>query len=354
MASLAPAAGDAAAARYCDIGANLADSMFSGVYNGKQKHDGDMTNVLSRAGAAGVRKIIVTGTSLDASRTALRLARDKARERAGADGAAGGGAGGSAAPGDGAGESTDGAGGGSAPELFASVGVHPTNAGDFDEFEGGAEALVKELRATLEDGCTDARVVCVGECGLDYARLKFCDAETQRRHLEPQLLLAAELRLPLFLHCREAAADLAAALRKHKDRLVAGGVVHSFDGTAEEAAEFLSLGFHIGLNGCSLREAASLEVVADAIPLDRLLLETDAPWCGIRPSHAGSKFVKTKWPEKKKEKWVPEACVKGRSEPCHIVQVCEVVAGVKGVTPEVVAQTAWENSERLFFTRVRS
>ena len=129
-------------------------------------------------------------------------------------------------------------------------------------------------------------------------------------------------------------------------------MVHSFDGTAAEAADLLSLpGVYIGINGCSLRSEASLEVVR-TIPLDRLMLETDAPWCSIKNTHPGKPFVVTEWATKDKKKAfrnLEEACVSGdeasrlaeearlrdvtvkdRSEPCHIAQVAEVLAAARG------------------------
>ena len=142
-----------------------------------------------------------------------------------------------------------------------------------------------------------------------------------------------------------------------------------------------------GINGCSLKTAANLDAVR-ALPLGRLLLETDAPWCEIKPSSAGYAHVKTQWKSQKKEKFKKGDTVKGRCEPCHIVcvrcltpladecertvdvclsvclcvcccccvcvcvacsQVAEVVASVKGVSVEEVARAAYANAQRLFF-----
>ncbi|KAK9833270.1 hypothetical protein WJX81_001539 [Elliptochloris bilobata] len=227
--------------------------MYQGVYGDKRYHEPDLAAVLERAWAAGVERIIVTGGSLEGSRAALALARTDRR-------------------------------------LFSTVGVHPTHSGDFDAHAGGADVLLAELRALLEDGRRDGKVVAVGEIGLDYDRLHFCDAAAQRRGFEAQLGMARAAGLPLFLHMRAAAADFVDIMRRHHaaspgsggslgGRQV-GGVVHSFTGTVAQLGELLALQpqLAIGVNGCSLKTEENLAAVA-AIPMDRLLIETDSPWC---------------------------------------------------------------------------
>ena len=178
---------------------------------------------------------------------------------------------------------------------------------------------VAALRAVLADGVSDGTVVAVGECGLDFepSRLAYASVETQQRHFAMHVDLAEEFRLPLFLHCRDTGGAFLALMREHGARIAAagGGVVHSYDGPADEMRALVELGLHIGLNGCSLRTAENL-LTAAAVPGGRLLLETDAPWCGIKASGAGFASVKTQWPTVKK----PEkhdggvSCVKDRTE----------------------------------------
>jgi TatD DNase family protein len=110
----------------------------------------------------------------------------------------------------------------------------------------------------------------------------------------------------------------------------------------------MDLGLYIGINGCSLKTKENLDVVRD-IPLDRIMLETDCPWCDIRPTHAGWEYVQTKFDVKTEKKYQKDYCVKGRNEPCHIVQVAEVIAGVKGVSVEEVARVSRMNAHCLFF-----
>lgn len=128
--------------------------------------------------------------------------------------------------------------------------------------------------------------------------------------------------------------------------------MHSFTGTVDEMRELLDAGFDIGMNGCSVRSEEGLEVIKE-LPLERLHLETDAPWCEIRPSSAGAKHLgegerAAQAKTVKKEKWVKGAMVKGRNESCRIGEVARVVAGVKGVGIEEVAGHAWRNWERMF------
>lgn len=198
------------------------------------------------------------------------------------------------------------------------MGCHPTRCGEFvsnpDEYyEGLRTKIISNL----------SKVVAIGECGLDYDRLHFCGKDTQNLYFEKQLELAQEFKLPLFLHCRNSHEDFIEILKRNRSKLdeCGGGVVHSFTGTFEEAQQILDFhpNLYIGLNGCSLKTEDNLNVVLK-IPNDRIMLETDCPWCGIRPSHAGNKFVKTKFPNvKKKEKWTAETLIDGRCEPCQIV-----------------------------------
>ena len=158
--------------------------------------------------------------------------------------------------------------------------------------------------------------------------------------LRAQLEVACKTKLPLYLHNCESGEDLHEILAEYQDRLSgdAGGhirgIVHSFDESLEIARKFLDLGLYIGINGCSLKTAHNLEVVQQ-LPLDRLVLETDCPWCDIRPSHAGAEYIRTTFPTKKDKQYTRELgqeaqfCIKNRTEPCHVAQVAEVVTGVR-------------------------
>ncbi|KAH9737894.1 TatD related DNase [Citrus sinensis] len=296
--------------RLIDIAVNFTDGMFKGIYHGKQCHASDIATVLSRAWSSGVDRIIVTGGSLEESKEALAIAE------------------------------TDG-------RLFCTVGVHPTRCKEFEE-SGDPEKHFQALLSLAKEGIEKGKVVAIGECGLDYDRLHFCPSEIQRKYFEKQFELAYATKLPMFLHMREAAADFCAIVERNKDRFT-GGVTHSFTGSAEDRDKLLTFNMYIGINGCSLKTAENLDVVR-GIPIERMMIETDSPYCEIKNAHAGISFVKSTWPSKKKEKYDQDSLVKGRNEPCLVRQVLEVVDGCKGINDiDQLSRTLYHNTCRVFF-----
>ncbi|XP_057951205.1 uncharacterized protein LOC131145995 isoform X2 [Malania oleifera] len=289
----------------------LTDGMFKGIYNGKQCHKSDILTVLARAWNAGVERIIVTGGSLEESKEALAIAE------------------------------TDG-------RLFCTVGVHPTRCKEFEE-TGDPDRHFQALLLLAKEGIEKGKVVAIGECGLDYDRLHFCPSEIQKKYFEKQFELADATKLPMFLHMRAAAEDFCEILERNKNKFTAG-VTHSFTGSADDRDKLLSFSnLFIGVNGCSLKTAENLDVVK-SIPLERMMIETDSPYCEIKNTHAGINFVKSLWSSKKKEKYDQECLVKGRNEPCLVRQVLEVVSGCKGISNiDQLSKTLYHNTCRVFF-----
>lgn len=294
--------------------------------------------------------------------------------------------------------------------VYTTIGIHPCSSAIFSSAETPASgsiqsdpdpsqpvpehhapdpvktrAIIEELETLVsETQASKAGLVAFGEFGLDYDRLHYCSKTIQLHSFAAQLDLAVALKpqLPLFLHSRAAHDDFRSLLQQKfgpkLEKLERGGVVHSFTGTIEEARELMDLGLYIGINGCSFKTAENCEVVKE-ISLDRIMLETDGPWCEIRPSHEGYRYLIEKKPETngvektdgpaapkakknqkrepevperwkvvKKEKWQEGAMVKGRNEPCMIERVAKAVAGIKGVPVEEVCEAAWRNTVKVF------
>lgn len=125
--------------------------------------------------------------------------------------------------------------------------------------------------------------------------------------------------------------------------------MHSFDGTYEEARSFIDLDLYIGLNGCSLKTEQNLEVVK-RLPIEKLMIETDCPYCEIKASHASSKYVRTKLESVKKEKWSADKMIKGRNEPANIIQVLETIAAIKEMNEAQLSEIIYENTLKVFFS----
>lgn len=237
-----------------------------------------------------------------------------------------------------------------AGECYATVGVHPCSTGDFDKYSGGPEKLLRDLKELAVQAKSNGHAVAFGEIGLDWDRLFLSPKETQLRYFEAQLDIAVELQMPLFLHSRSCSEDFERLLKPKLEQLPKRGLVHSFTGTLAEMKSLIDMGFDIGVNGCSLKTEENLEVVKE-IPLERLQIETDGPWCEIRPSHASSKYLKdgpVVPKATKKDKFQKGLMIKGRNEPATIPLVAHVIAGVKEVTVQQVCEAAWRNSIQMF------
>jgi TatD DNase family protein len=255
-----------------DIGVNLTHDCF----------DDDRDEVLEHAAAAGTRRMIVTGTTVTSSVRALELA-----ERL---------------PG----------------TLFATAGVHPHHAHELD-----AHALAA-LRALL----ASPRVVAVGECGLDYLR-DYSPRAAQRAAFGAQLELAAAVGKPVFLHQRDAHTEFLELVAAWRPKL-AGGVAHCFTGGVAELEAYRQLDLYIGVTGwiCDERRGADLRAAVPAIPLDRLLVETDAPY--LLPRDLAAK------PRSR------------RNEPAYLRHIVERIATETGRPAEHIARATTENAETLF------
>jgi TatD DNase family protein len=197
--------------------------------------------------------------------------------------------------------------------VYAVIGVHPHDARDCD-----AERLTQ-----LRDLAQSPKVVAIGESGLDFHYMH-SPAETQEDALRRHLGLAAELDLPIVIHCREAEARLATIVRE-VGIPSRGGAIHSFTGDTAAAKTFLGLGFHISFSGIvTFKNAKSLREAVLAVPNDRLLIETDAPYLAPEP-YRGK-----------------------RNEPAFVACTLETLARLRSADPAALGETIIENAARLF------
>lgn len=264
--------------RLFDSHAHLQDRAFHGVADA----------VVERAREAGVAGVVVLGYDLPSNHAALSIA---ARH-----------------PG----------------VVFPAVGVHPHDAASV------TSADLQEVAALAREPA----VVAVGEIGLDFYR-NLSPAGRQREVLEAHLALALETGKPVSVHSRSAEGEISEPLARfaaawsarYLDR--SPGVMHCFGGTAEQALGFVALGFHVSV-ACSVTYARSEQAraVAAAVPLDRLLIETDSPY-------------------------LPPQALRGkRNEPAHVGSAAAAIATIRGVDTATIAEATTGNAERLFGVRI--
>ncbi|RLV91873.1 Deoxyribonuclease Tat-D [Spathaspora sp. JA1] len=256
--------------RYYDIGVNFSDGMFQGKYNGHSKHPCDINQVIDRAHLFNVDKMLITGSNIQESQDHFELCEKYANN------------------------------------FDSTAGVHPCSVAE-EFYIKENEEYTNTLRDDVDEKLTRLKNIVVtghklghvkafGEIGLDYDRLHYSNKIQQCQMFQKQLEIHRELKhldLPLFLHMRDACDDFIDIVKPFIDSgsiSPGNGVVHSFTGTEEELTKLLQLGFYIGINGCSLKTEDNIKVAAK-IPINKLLIETDAPWCEIRKSHAAYKYI---------------------------------------------------------------
>lgn len=286
--------------KFIDIGANLTDSMFQGHYRGNVKHIPDLENVILRGKKCGVGSIMLTVGSVHDIKKSFDII-DEFKD---------------------------------VVNIKCTLGIHPTRGNEFSKYPHLLNTLRKQFTENRD------KIIAYGEFGLDIDRLHFCDLEQQVKSFQMQLDLVKEFGLPMFLHCRGATDLFCEILESNRSKWEAvGGVVHSFTGTVDELEKILSLGLSVSINGCSMKTEEQVEMITQ-IPLDKLMLETDCPWCKIRNTHASARYVKGRLPkEVDPEKYNPESGlhVKSRNELDHMPLIAEVVWNArqeKGVVDE--------------------
>ncbi|BAY39791.1 Sec-independent protein translocase TatD [Nostoc sp. NIES-2111] len=201
------------------------------------------------------------------------------------------------------------------PEVSFAVGLHPLDADKWQSYT--AEQVLSLARS-------DSKVVAIGEMGLDF--YKADNYEQQRMVFEAQLEIAAQLNLPVIIHCRDAASAVREILEKWQQREQIRGVMHCWGGTPEETQWFVDLGFYISFSGTvTFKSAKAIQASAAMVSSDRLLIETDCPFLAPVP--------------KRGEK---------RNEPSYVRHVAEQVANLRGETLEAICEQTTQNACKLF------
>ncbi|XP_022231794.1 3'-5' ssDNA/RNA exonuclease TatD isoform X1 [Drosophila obscura] len=278
-----------------DVGANLTN----------KKYSRDLDSVVQRARDAGVQKLMVHGTSVKSSKEALRLSRIY-------------------------------------PDIiYSTAGIHPHD----------SKSIVEEPSTwfDLEHIAQAQECVAVGPCGLDYQR-DFSEPDAQKQIFAKQLHLAIRLNKPLLIHERSAQNDLLEILDKFEN--LPPVIIRGFMGTAEEALKYLDRRFYISLTGylCKDKSDTGVRRLLDngTLPLDRLLVETDAPF--MYPNTRASKLpqhVKTAITERSLL-YLHRYCTFQRNEPCSLPAIVEMIAAFMKKTPDEVALATAFNALKLF------
>jgi len=237
----------------------------------------DRDAVVRRAQQAGINRFVNPGTDLSSSRRAVELAQQY-------------------------------------DSVFAAVGFHPYDAA------GVTENSLAELTALA----AHHKVVAIGEIGLDYYRDR-APKSAQYRAFEAQLSLATSLKLPVVIHQRDAAADTMAILRAWAADGYSGAVLHAFSGDVPLAEEAVSLGFFLGIGGpVTFKNSRDLPAVVTHIPLENLIVETDAPFLSPHPFRGK------------------------RNEPARVALVAQKIADLRAMAVAELARQVTQNTERLF------
>ncbi|MCC7201376.1 MAG: TatD family hydrolase [Nitrospirae bacterium] len=238
----------------------------------------ERSGVIKAATEAGISRLITIGTDIEDSRNAIAIAEEH-------------------------------------DFIYAAVGIHPHDVKDFSDGEN--------VSKTIRELASGKKVVALGETGLDYHYMH-SPAKAQQEHFRLEINLAKSMGLPVIVHSREAKDDTLQIL-KEEDIAAAGGVLHCFSGDMDMAEKAMGMGLYISFSGViTFKNAGKILDIVAAVPLDRILIETDAPFLTPHP-HRGK-----------------------RNEPAYVRYVAEKIAEVKNIPLDELGQVVMSNASRLF------
>lgn len=238
----------------------------------------DRDELLKRLPEEGVGVVINSGASVESTRDTIRLAKEY-------------------------------------PHVYAAVGVHPSEIEELDE----------DFLAWMKEQTDWEKTVAIGEIGLDYYWDKEPEVQERQRYwFGRQIELAKETHLPIIVHSRDAAADTMQVMKEHHAEEIPG-VIHCYSYSKEMALEFIKMGYYIGVGGVvTFKNAKKLKETVEAIPLEKILLETDCPYMAPEP-YRGK-----------------------RNSSLYLPYVIEEIARIKGISKEEVERVTEENARKLF------
>jgi len=238
----------------------------------------DRDELLRRLPEEGVGVVINSGASVESTRDTIRLAKEY-------------------------------------PHVYAAVGVHPSEIEELDE----------DFFAWMKEQADWEKTVAIGEIGLDYYWDKEPEVQERQRYwFGRQIEMAKETNLPIIVHSRDAAADTMQVMKEHHAEEIPG-VIHCYSYSKEMALEFIKMGYYIGVGGVvTFKNAKKLKETVEAIPLEKILLETDCPYMAPEP-YRGK-----------------------RNSSLYLPYVIEEIARIKGISKEEVERVTEENARKLF------
>eukprot|EP00477_Mikrocytos_mackini_P001331 GAHX01001428.1.p1 GENE.GAHX01001428.1~~GAHX01001428.1.p1 ORF type:complete len:320 (+),score=47.67 GAHX01001428.1:45-962(+) len=243
--------------------------------------------------------------------------------------------------------------------LYCTLGIHPMSIPQYKDVPWDT-IKTQFTSLALEHHYPKGHLIAFGEMGLDSFRKEYVDLKLQEKYfrLQLQLVIDLNLDLPILFHCRQSSSIFTRTINEFNDNTLRG-VVHSFSDSFQDLEILLSTNFYIGLNGVAFREQETVEAIK-SIPFERVMLETDSPYCRISKSYFGHspildekfedkcKKYKTKKKYKVEDK---EFLMKGRNEPCKVVEVYNAFCNLVGVDKNEVEKTIERNCNNLFWNK---
>ena len=294
---------------FFDIAANLCSEEFQGIYHEKKYHETDVDEVIERANKMGVKKMLFAAGNFEDTKISYNLSKKSSN-------------------------------------YYITSGIHPCRTTEaLKLFNNDIESIFKNLDDLIN--LYKDKIIAIGECGLDYDLLHYSNKEDQLKLFSPHFSLAEKYNLPMYFHDRNSNDEFYNIVKENRNKFNKG-IVHSFTGSEDELNKYLSLNLYIGVTGASFRTKNNIEVVKK-IPNDKLLFETDAPYCEIRSSNAAFQFVETSFKGRlKKEKMKKGFMCKERNEPCTMIQVLEALSKIKEIDKKELSEICYKNSLDLF------